>query len=412
MRAAAEPARPGTVEGRAGLRHVLVVLCLTQITSWGVLFYAFPVLAPGIAADTGWSVTAVIGAFSVAQLVSAAAGVPVGRLLDRIGPRVVMTVGSLVAVGSLVGMASARSLPWFFAWWVLIGASMSATLYQPAFAALTRWYGDRRVQALTALTLIGGLASTVFAPLTALLAEHLDWRQTYLVLAGVLAVLTVPAHLFGLRLPWSKLPPAAHEAENPRAIARSRPFVVLVVAMSLGGVAVYAVVVAMVPLLAERGLSTTLAAWALGLGGVGQVLGRLGYARLVARTTVRVRTVSILLAASTTALLLGLIPGPAVALIAASVLTGTARGVFTLLHATAITDRWGTRHYGRLNGLLHAPLAVTAAVSPWIATAVAERLGGYPAVFALLAATGAVAALLATRSVPVGGVLPHARPRA
>jgi hypothetical protein len=45
---------------------------------------------------------------------------------------------------------------------------------------------------------------------------------------------------------------------------------------------------------------------------------------------------------------------------------------------------------------------VTAAVSPWIATAVAQRLGGYPAVFVLLAATGAVAALLATRSVPAG----------
>ncbi|MEJ2854254.1 MULTISPECIES: MFS transporter [unclassified Saccharothrix] len=109
MRAAAEPARPGTIEGRAGPRHVLVVLCLTQITSWGVLFYAFPVLAPDIAASTGWSATAVIGAFSVAQLVSAAAGVPVGRVLDRFGPQVVMTTGSLVAGGSLVGMASIRT---------------------------------------------------------------------------------------------------------------------------------------------------------------------------------------------------------------------------------------------------------------------------------------------------------------
>ncbi|NUT91549.1 MAG: MFS transporter [Saccharothrix sp.] len=396
------------MEGRAGPRRALVVLCLTQITSWGVLFYAFPVLAPGIAADTGWSTTAVIGAFSVAQLVSAACGVPVGRVLDRAGPRVVMTVGSLVAVGALVGMASARSLPWFSGWWVVIGASMSATLYQPAFAALTRWYGERRVRALTTLTLVGGFASTVFAPLTALLAEHLDWRRTYLVLAVALAVLTVPAHLFGLRLPWPALPPPAHETASPRAIARSRPFVVLVVAMSLGGVAVYAVVVALVPLLAERGLSTTVAAWALGLGGVGQVLGRLGYARLVERTTVRARTVAVLVGASATALLLGVVPGPAALLITAAVLAGTARGVFTLLHATAITDRWGTRHYGRLSGLLQAPLAVTAAVSPWIATAVAAHLGGYPAVFVLLAAAGAVAALLATRSVPAGA---HRRAR-
>ncbi|GAA0246429.1 MFS transporter [Saccharothrix mutabilis subsp. mutabilis] len=394
---AVEEARPGAV---VGPRRVLAVLCLTQITAWGVLFYAFPVLAPGIAANTGWSLTAVIGAFSVAQLVSAAAGVPVGRLLDRVGPRPVMTVGSLAAVGALAGMASAPSPPWFFAWWALVGASMSATLYQPAFAALTRWHGDRRVAALTVLTLVGGLASTVFAPLTAVLAEHLDWRQTYLVLAGVLAVLTVPSHLFGLRRPWPAPPVVAHRSDDPTVIARSRPFAVLVVAMSLGGVAVYAVVVAMVPLFAERGMPTTVAAWALGLAGVGQVLGRLGYGRLVARTSVRARTVAVLLAASATALLLGLVPGPAVALVAASVLAGAARGTFTLLHATAVTDRWGTRHYGRLGGLLHAPLAVTAAVSPWIATAVAERLGGYPVVFVLLAAAGAVAAVLALGSVP------------
>jgi predicted MFS family arabinose efflux permease len=68
-------------------------------------------------------------------------------------------------------------------------------LYSPAFAALTR----DPVRALTILTFAGGLASTVFAPLTAALAAHLDWRHTYLALAAILALVTVPAHWFGLR---------------------------------------------------------------------------------------------------------------------------------------------------------------------------------------------------------------------
>ncbi|MEV1118422.1 MFS transporter [Actinosynnema sp. NPDC049800] len=395
-----ELARPGVLGGHAGPRRVLVVLCLTQITSWGVLFYGFPVLAPAIAADAGWSDAAVIGAFSVAQLVSAVVGVPVGRLLDRHGPRVVMTTGSLLAVGALAVVASARSLPWFYAGWVLVGVAMAGVLYQPAFAALTRWHGpEHRVGALTVVTLAGGLASTVFAPLTAALAAHLDWRQTYLVLAAVLAVLTVPAHLFGLRLPWPAHP-ATSDTRRPTAIARSRPFVLLVVSMSVGALAVYAIVVAMVPLFAERGLSTTTAAWALGLGGVGQVLGRLGYGRLVARTGVQARTAGALLAAAATTLLLGLIPGPAFALIAAAMLAGVVRGTFTLIQATAVTDRWGTAHYGRLSGVLHAPLTVTAAVAPWAATALAGTLGGYPAVFAVLAALGVVAALISLKSVP------------
>jgi MFS family permease len=395
-----EVVRPGVLKGHAGPRRVLVVLCLTQITSWGVLFYGFPVLAPTIAADRGWSGAAVTGAFSVALLVSAVVGVPVGRLLDRHGPRVVMTVGSVLAVAALGVVASARSLPWFYAGWVLVGVAMAGVLYQPAFAALTRWHGaERRVAALTVVTLAGGLASTVFAPLTDALAGHFSWRETYLVLAALLAVLTIPAHLFGLRLPWPAHP-AATDGSRPTTIARSRPFVLLVVSMSVGAVAVYGIVVALVPLFVERGVSPTTAAWALGLSGVGQVLGRLGYGRLVAKFGVKARTAGVLSAAATTTLLLGLIPGPAGALVAAAVLAGVVRGIFTLTQATAISDRWGTAHYGRLSGLLHAPLTVTAAVAPWAAIALAGPLGGYPAVFTLLAAVGLVAAAISLKSVP------------
>jgi MFS family permease len=141
-------------------RRVLTVLCTTEITSYGVLFYAFPVLAAGITADTGWSTGTITGAFSLALVVSALVGIPVGRVLDRAGPRVVMTAGSVLAVPAVLGVASATSLPWFVAWWVLAGVAMGGVFYPPAFAALTRWWGPRSGTALTALTLAAGLAST------------------------------------------------------------------------------------------------------------------------------------------------------------------------------------------------------------------------------------------------------------
>lgn len=377
-----------------------MVLCLTQITGWGVLFYAFPVLAPAIARDTGWSMPTVIAGFSLAQIVSALVGIPVGRVLDHRGPRAVMTGGSALAVGAVVLLATTRTYPGFLVAWVLIGTSMAGVLYQPAFAALTRWYGERRVAALTTLTLVGGLASTVFAPLTALLDEHLGWRQAYLVLAVVLGVLTVPAHAVGLRRRWPPHLATAEDVGRPEQIARSPAFVLLVVSLGLGSFAVYAVVVAIVPLLTERGLSTTTAAWALGLGGVGQVLGRLGYGGLVARTSVRTRTIVVLVTAAATTVLLGLVPGPAPLLIGIAVVAGTARGVFTLLTATAVSDRWGAAHYGRLGGLLSAVATVTTALAPWVATALAGLLGGYPAVFVVLATIAVAAATVALGSVP------------
>lgn len=391
----------------AGRRRVLATLCVTEITSWGVLYYAFPVLASAIGASTGWPSAWVVGAFSLSQLVAAVIGVPVGRWLDRHGPRGVMTAGSVLGVLAVVAIAAAQDVPWFCGAWLLAGVAMGAVLYPPAFAALTRWYGPRRVAALMVVTLAGGLASTVFAPLTAVLAEHLDWRRTYLALAVVLAVVTIPGHLWGLRGPWPDATTGGPHAgtrpqpPDPAGIARSRAFLALVVALGLGAFAAYAVVINLVALLTERGLDTRTAAVALGVGGAGQVLGRLAYGVLHRRTSVRTRTALVLAATSATTVVLAVVTSVA-ALIAAAVLAGMARGVFTLLEATAVTDRWGPRHYGRLTGLLAAPLTLTAAAAPWIGTLIAGWLGAYSGMFLALAVVNAVGVGFAFAATPRG----------
>ncbi len=133
---------------------MLAALCVTEIVSWGLLYYAFPVLAPRISADTGWSSVAVTSAFSAALVVSALAGVPVGRVIDRHGPRRIMTAGSVLGVVALVVIATAPGLPAFVIGWVIAGAAMAGVLYPPAFAAVTGWFSDRRLGALATLTLV------------------------------------------------------------------------------------------------------------------------------------------------------------------------------------------------------------------------------------------------------------------
>ncbi|MET0134677.1 MAG: MFS transporter [Kibdelosporangium sp.] len=390
--------RPGSL-GRTGLRRVLATLCATEITSWGILYYAFPVLMTEISTTTGWSKTVLTAAFSAGQLAAAATGIPVGRWLDRHGPRAVMTAGSALAVAAAVTIGTAGHLAWFIVGWLAAGVAMGAVLYPPAFAALTHWYGERRVRALTILTLAGGLASTVFAPLTAWLTSQLGWRDTYLVLAAVLAVVTVPAHWWGLRGAWpsSERPALANRQDAPHRVLRSRQFIVLLVSLALAAFAGYAAVINTVPLLLERSISVGAASVALGLGGVGQVLGRLGYAALGRRTKASTRTAVILLASGFTTALLGLLTST-FALIGAVLLAGTARGMFTLLQATAVADRWGTAHYGRLTGVLSAPLAVTIALAPWVGTFLASVLGGFSPMFLVLACAAVVASALALGS--------------
>ena len=57
-------------------------------------------------------------------------------------------------------------------------------------------------------------------------------------------------------------------------------------------------------------------------------------------------------------------------------------------------------HYGRLNGLLSAPALIATALAPWAGAALAQTLGGYPAVFAVLAGLAALGAVLAVGSTP------------
>jgi MFS family permease len=391
----------------AGLRRVVAVLSVTQIISWGVLYYAFAALSSSITADTSWSSVSVTGAFSLSQFVAAGAGIWVGRHIDGYGPRRVMTAGSLLAVPAVLVIATATSLAAFYAGWVLAGVAMAGVLYPPAFAALTHWAGERRVGALTTLTLVAGLASTVFAPLSSALDDRLGWRGAYLALLVVLVLITVPLHWWGLRKPWRST--AGHEARadasaavaaKARRVARSRPFILLAAAMALTSLSIFAVVVNLVPMLEEQGMSRNLAAVALGLGGVGQVTGRLGYAWFAARTSVPARTVTVILAVAVTTAALALAPALTLILIGLGMLVGLARGIYTLIQATAITDRWGPSAYGTLNGLLTAPSLVASASAPFVGAALAQLLGSYSAAFLVLAGVAVVAALLAASATP------------
>ena len=295
---------------------------------------------------------------------------------------------------------------------MLVGVAMAGTLYPPAFAALTRWGGAQRVRALTTLTLVAGLASTVFVPLATALDAWLGWRAAYVVLLGVLALVTVPLHWWGLDRPWRRHdggPVDAHEArprtsyDEARArgdVVRSGPFLMLAVANALAALVVFAGLINMFPMLLEQGLSSSAAALALGLGGVGQVVGRLGYARFAAATTVTTRGVVVVGAVAVTTGALALAPASAPLLVGLGMGLGLARGIYTLVQATAVTDRWGTGAYGRLNGILTAPALAASAAAPFVGATLATVLGSHAEAFLVLAGIGVVAAALMAGAAP------------
>ena len=381
-------------------RGGLVALCIAETTSWGLLYYSLPVAVAPISQDTGWSHTTITAALSVGLLVSAVAGVRVGRILDTHGPRTVMTLGAVVGVLSLVLVAWSPNLPMFYAAWLVAGFAQSAVLYPPALAVITRWYGARRVVPLTTLTLVAGLASTIFAPIVASLIDQVGWRTGYLIMAGILAVVTVPLHAFFLNRSWSDAVERSvrRSKSQVRSITRSPRFVILQITMALATFTLFAVTINIIPVLLERGISYSVAAVSLGLIGAGQVIGRIGYSRLVSLTAVHTRTALLFGLGAIGIWLLAYVPGPAAVLIAIAVVLGAVRGCHTLLQATAVSDRWGTQDFGTINGVFTAPMTAVGALAPVSGPALAGVLGSYSAMAVVMAVMLTAAAFAATRS--------------
>lgn len=135
------------------------------------------------------------------------------------------------------------------------------------------------------------------------------------------------------------------------------------------------------------------------------------YAALARRIAVTARTTILIVLGGLTTAAFAAVSGPYALLAAVSIAAGMVRGNLTLLQATAVTDRWGTTHYGRLSGLLAAPATTAAAMAPIAGAVLAAPLGGYSHVFVLLAIISMTAAFTAAWTTPDADNRPRSEQR-
>jgi MFS family permease len=387
---------------------VVGTLAITEMISWGTLYYAFYAFLAPMQQELGWSTAELTGAYSLALLISGFAAVPVGRWIDRRGPRLLMTVGSIAGAALVLAWSHIESLPAFYLLWAGMGLTMAATLYEPAFTIIATWFRQRRSQALLLLTVVAGFASTVFLPLATALIEHLGWRTALLALAALLAVTTIPAHALilrrrpedlgllpdGARQPDEAGEPASLviEGASLRQALYDRGFWWLTTAFFLETFSTVAAGVFLIPFLIADGYAPGFAAVATGLIGAMQVASR------VVVTTAGSRWAQIPLTATVFALqgialviLLGW-RAPA-GVLTAVVFLGAGRGVVTIMRASLVAERYGRANYGAIGGTLALFVSGAAALAP-VGTGVALGVAGsYVPVFLGLTTASLLAAL-------------------
>jgi MFS family permease len=406
----ADSASPQKAAGHSW--QLLVALGVTQIVSWGSIYYAFALLLEPLQRDRGAGKGEVAGAFSAALLVSGLCAAWIGRTIDRLGGRWVMTAGSLAAVLLLAALSQVRSLPLLYLIWLGLGAAMAATLYEPAFVVVAQVYRLNYRRALTVLTLFGGFASTVFWPVTTWLIERYGWREAVLWLAAINLVVCVPLH-FALLPKSSGAAPPAPQAGGGTARRRlwgDRRFRALTLAFLAHYVVVSAIAAHLISLLLARGMSPAAAAAIGALIGPMQVAGRIvefGASRWLTVGQVG-RVAAVAMPLSLLALLWADSSLPWLTVFA--VLFGAGNGAMTVIRGALPVEMYGREHYGAIAGALATPGLLARAVGPIFAALLWSALGGYErttVVLIVVAAVGATAFALATRA---SGMAPPARP--
>lgn len=384
-------------------RGFLAALGVGQIASWGTLYYSFPLLAVPMEADLGVDRTTLYLAPTIGLLIGSLAAYGVGSLIDRGRGRFVMAGGALLAAVLLVAWSRVESVAALYVIFAGLGLAQAATLYDPAFAVVARRYGAEARKGITALTLWGGFASTVFVPVVQMLLDRMDWREALLVLAAVNLLLCLPLYAAAIDRRHDAPPPQAEpdgedgaDASGDDAPAAARPaaawalrqptFWLLAGAFTLYYGTFSALTYHLYPLLLERGLSAEAVVGAIALVGPAQVAGRLAVWMLARDRSVRVVGGATVAALPLALALLLVAEGP-VLLAAFALLYGAANGIMTIVRGVAVPELLTREAYGRLNGLIAVPQTVAKAVAPVAAAALWSLDDSYGPV--LLAAVGA-----------------------
>lgn len=374
-------------------RRLVIWLSLAQLITWGSVFYTFALLLEPVERELGLTRAQSSLAFSLALLAEGLCAYPVGRWIDRGHERAVMTGGSLLVVAGLALHALVRSPEAFYATWLLLGAALAATLYTPVFAVVTRRYPADFRRAIITLTFLGGLASSVFIPVSAWLIAGWGWRNALLVLAAVHLLVCVPLHAICLRGAPGPRPAAPAGGHSPASLLRSTPFLLIAVFM-VGMMAITAAIPPhLISLLREAGLRE---AWVIAIPatiGVVQVLGRALLYFFEHRFDLHLanRLIPVLIPLALAALIAGA-HSPTAGLLFV-LLYGLGNGMLTIVRGTAIAQYVSREHVAALNGALGVPQALARAVAPVLLGLLWTQQAGYRWGLAVLLAVGAVAAL-------------------
>ena len=380
---------------RHGLREtatlVVILAFVMNLLSRGI-GETFAVFLLPIESEMGWTRTTLAGIYAIYMGAHGLAAVVIGWFVDRVGPRVVYTIG-LLAYGFAFLLAQFGTEPWHFylTTGVMAGIAMTAIGMTTATVLITRWYHGPRARQLSPAIGIAysgmGAGVILWIPITNQLIEMLGWRETYRTLGIILCVLAVIVYV----LPWSKLQLTplplsrfgsvlgGRKDGHLRAALKTKMFWLLFVIMFITAVAMYLVGPQMVAYLVSVGFDSTVASLAFSINGFLTVFGIAGTGWLARYFGMKpVATISYAMSITAVILLACLTVLPVMALLALAILPlGLSQGARGPIVSVQASQAFSGQGLGAIYGAITMGVGLGGMSGAWLSGVFYDVTGGY-----------------------------------
>jgi MFS family permease len=370
--------RTPAITGRGGV----LALSVTQIVSWGSSYFIPAVLARQIGADLDLPVAVVFSGITIMLVVGSLIGPALGRRTDRIGPRDILVVGSVLMALGLAFLGLSTGLASYVLAWSLIGLAMPMVLTQTPFAAVAQLMPHAARRALGWLTLLGGLGPPIALPFLATMEPILGWRGVCFVLAAAQILICVPLHA-ALRVDPENLTAGDGEGSNGGdglvdPARRRRAFLVIGIAFACTGFVSWGLPVQMVAIGEALGMELALAVGIASLMGPAQMVSRgleTAFGQRMPILDVGLWSAAVIGIACALPPVFG---GGGFVYALCVIGYGLGTGAMTIVRVVAPLAVFGRRGYAEIMGKLNLPLNLIFAAAPFLLSISLAELGPVP----------------------------------
>ena len=362
------------------INPAILFLAFGQTLAWACLYYIFPAMLLRWETYLEWSKVDLTLGITLALFTSAIFSPVAGKIVDKNKGNLLLFISAVIGGSGLLMLSSITTIFQFYIIWLIIGFSMAGCLYEPCFALITKYRGQRARQDIILITLTAGFASTICFPITHVIANMYDWRTTVTIFGLIVIFVAAPLLLIGSTIiknhgsnPITKSETQSN-AKNT-SFFRNPTIYYLAICFLLLALVHGTIINHLLSILSERGYATNIAILAASCIGVMQVFGRL--VLLFSDKYFSNQNFNKIV-------LLGMVTSVAFLLISGSsnymlflfiILFGSTYGMISILRPTITKELLGYKNFGLKSGYLGGTYLIGTATAPYFGSLIWKYYG-------------------------------------